>query len=613
MKMKKNKTVLLITLFFCLFINACSDKIAGTGTETSTGEVVALNGVVKHEGVVVAHAKVYLLPKDSIFKPDQVLEAGSVQRTNEKGEFSLLAKKGLRYHLQAEKNSGEKVLLNSIQPEFIHKDSVIDLEVKETSTLTFKFPKEKFSSSTKGFIALSGTLISIPYAGEDSVTLQSVPYGLSPELVYIEDQSKTELLDSLNIQPGETKNIDYSEFNAWSGVGQNLTVSTFEELSSQYKNLLPGDTLTIKEGIYQVNGFPFNTSGFKESPILIRGEEGTVLRSRNKYDNVFNFYGVSYITVENVVFDSTPLHVDAIKIKEEYSSNITIKNCTFKNIGGVAINVNGPHEKITITENVIYSDNGNSDIGIRIGNSEGEENLSEIIIEKNEIHSLTKIDEDHPAAIHIHQELKSSIVSGNRIYNVQGNGIVYKPIASKFTVLDASDLLIQNNALYDIDEAMAVYHNALIKNNILINSPILLDVRRINGDLDEFIFRHNTLYNGAVQISGLSESAKNKIHFNLFFLNSYSFDLNQRAGFENNIGDKDVFSKNETLVNCFQDSENLNFYLKESCQAVDYQMLLGDGSEERLDYQGVVRDSLPDLGALEFKKGNPGFSINEKE
>ena len=114
-------------------------------------------------------------------------------------------------------------------------------------------------------------------------------------------------------------------FTVGYGQGRIIKVSSTSQLETAVKDILPGDTIIVKDGSYNFGGnISVSKSGDDENKVTIRAESiGGVILIGESY---FDLKQVSFIIIEGFVFKST----DVTAIKTEGCDNIRITRNTFQ-------------------------------------------------------------------------------------------------------------------------------------------------------------------------------------------------------------------------------------------------------------------------------------------
>src|SRR5688572_6706720 len=134
--------------------------------------------------------------------------------------------------------------------------------------------------------------------------------------------------------------------------GDDLTVLT--------SSLLPGDVVSFEEGIYPLVGTVYWTGmGTEEAPIVFKarvpGAEVVLQTTAGGY--VVDVLDSSYLVLDGLTFEGvvteenqpSGVHVGGV------SSNVTIENCTIRNVYGTALRIDGTGTGFSIRRNEIHT------------------------------------------------------------------------------------------------------------------------------------------------------------------------------------------------------------------------------------------------------------------
>jgi parallel beta-helix repeat protein len=231
---------------------------------------------------------------------------------------------------------------------------------------------------------------------------------------------------------------------AWFALAQahadDFTVSPGESIAAKIKDLKPGDTLTIKPGIYKETLDLPALKGTEAAPITIKGERGATLQAGRDGIRFSNDAGASWVVIDGLritgardagVFLNSSDHVTLRNlvcaknatwgIHTRKSDYITVENC---DLSGSNLQ-HGLHFSSTdhpVARNNRIHDNAGCGILLTGEKAEGGDGLiTGAVIENNRIYSNGS--NAGSAAISL-AGVEKSVIANNLIYFNRGDGIV---------------------------------------------------------------------------------------------------------------------------------------------------------------------------------------------
>jgi hypothetical protein len=165
---------------------ACTCSIVSSeGGGTRGGNPVITGTIVKPDGATVRNARVSLMAADYDPIADAPLPPSSIDTTDERGLFSIVAPDSGRYTVEAvEIQEGGRLLRFNVE---VLPDSVLVLPADTLSTPgTVKLPVPEGIDKVDGYVYVPGTSIAVTFGSTDSDTVEfdSVPAGILPVMVY---------------------------------------------------------------------------------------------------------------------------------------------------------------------------------------------------------------------------------------------------------------------------------------------------------------------------------------------------------------------------------------------------------------------------------------------
>lgn len=282
-----------------------------------------------------------------------------------------------------------------------------------------------------------------------------------------------------------------------------LTTTTFGAAASTWEvgpeddwcgiiRALPaGGQVLLRPGDYS-GPCTIRNGGTADAPIVLRAKDLRQLPRiifQAETQNVFEVRA-DHVTIRGLQFGPTLPGVDAIRIYAV--SGITIEDCYFSSLGGIAIVANHKHARnIAVRRNQII---GTKATGMYFGCHDGLHcALSDLLIEQNYINGV-----DSPkGSIGYGVQVKlnsTATIRDNVVVNTKGPGIM---------VYGARDLLqvsvVERNYIAASKDSAIVLGGgpAIVKNNIAVLSAeagIALEDYGKRGLLRKIVLAHNTLY-----------------------------------------------------------------------------------------------------------------------
>lgn len=253
-----------------------------------------------------------------------------------------------------------------------------------------------------------------------------------------------------------------------------MTDSCNEEFENVANALQPGDELILQEGIYaQGCARKLNINGTAEQPIIIRAAEAaSVIITRpnatSATNNNIELSG-SYYTLKGIHFQ-----YGSSGVRFRSSNNIVFEDNKISDTLNNALTMNsGATDSHIIRGNEIYNtglSSGNTEgEGMYIGDHSGGFGANNHLIENNYIHDLRGVGGGGNDGIEIKFRSGGNVVRNNLIHNTT--------IGQEFPCIfvyghGAEPNIIENNVVYNCGEAILVTADAVIRNNVILDSSI---------------------------------------------------------------------------------------------------------------------------------------------
>lgn len=245
-----------LSIILSVFLSCSTDRIAGTGTDTSTRDVYAsVNGmIVGTDNTPATNCVVYLLPSD--FNPvcDSMDSSGSIDTTGSDGQYHLLAPDSGIYNIVFVSQSKSGIHKNML----IHdkKTYIPDPDTLKNST-TLKVSVHEKMISGSGCLFFRGTPFTARVNGSD-VVLENLPAG-KLSLYYVESvNSHSASLVRDSVSTDSINNINM--FNA-------LLVT--DNTPDKYSSLIMQQVSSIGGVVETSDAAIFNSSAANFSVVII--------------------------------------------------------------------------------------------------------------------------------------------------------------------------------------------------------------------------------------------------------------------------------------------------------------------------------------------------------
>ncbi len=248
-----------------------------------------------------------------------------------------------------------------------------------------------------------------------------------------------------------------------------------EEFENMANALQPGDELILTDGVYsQGCARSIVVNGTVDNPIIIRAADGaspliTRPNSTSPSSNNIEISG-SYFTIRGMRFQ-----YGSSGVRFFASNNITFEdNKIFDTLNNALTMNSGVTDSHIIRNNEIYNTglatSGETEgEGIYIGKHSGGSEGTNHLIENNYIHDLRATSSGGNDGIEIKFGSGGNTIRGNVIHDTN--------IGQQFPCVfvyghGAEPNIIENNLLYNCGEAILVTADAIIRNNVILNSSI---------------------------------------------------------------------------------------------------------------------------------------------
>ncbi|HHO51164.1 MAG TPA: right-handed parallel beta-helix repeat-containing protein [Deltaproteobacteria bacterium] len=430
-------------------------------------------------------------------------------------------------------------------------------------------------------------------------------------------------------------------------LGASVTVSPGDDLSAVTSSLNPGDVVTFSEGVYELEeSIYWEGIGTEEEPILLRAADGVeaVLHSISGGGYIATISNSDWIVMENLVFEGVVEETTAgygyysgpsgLRIAD--SSNVTVRDCTIRDVWGTGVRLDGNTNNLTIEHNEIASSGDGS--GIYAGCGDGSCWIQDSTITNNLIHDVAY------DGINLQRGSQGVAISHNVIFRTGDDGLELPDTQGgpqNHALSNAiwqtegvgiyvwGQALVQNNLVFEIGDH-GIYtrddydslHDVQISHNTVARTDGY--AARLDDwyDKDGMVFANNALANptgyGLRYDDPMSEE------------DGYGYGY----GYGYEVGDTENYIRNNVVTGLvegfdmlirpdfviegggagdFVDMDNFDFYPTSSSLLRDQGDPDGNAYIPPTDFNGAPRDgATPDVGAYAYSGSeNPGWVVAE--
>ena len=596
--------LILTSILATLLLAACGDgRVAGTNSETDTS-FSTLSGTVTDRdnepasGVLVRALPVMFNPRQSALDPDSL----SVP-TDAEGRFRLTGLDSGDYVVTAtDGTSGFTVAATlTLEPS---RNREWTARLGAPASLKVSVPLRFVH--TGAYVYLPGTLYHVDLDPLGRAQLEGLPSGTAkPVLAYeagTPEGVELPAFDTAGLIPGEGSAVAASGGTAPAIVKQ---VAPGDNLQAALDGLLPGDSLLLAGGRWELEGVTISSRGTASQGIYIGAVSGEtpLLRGTSPNRNLVEFNGAAYVTVWGLEVDSTVPGTDAFKFAQSATSqNVTIRDSHIHHIRGIGINSEGSHVDVLIEGNHIHNVYGNPGTGIRVG---GVGEPSGWIIQGNWIHDLGYGTPEQGYGINLTRGCRAMIVKDNMIHDASEGGILN--YGTGLEDPQSSDWArIEGNAVWNVPEALGIYGDAAVKNNVLFDCGLaVFSSNRTGRSQWNVSVIHNTVHNcEEVRLNAWNDSSGTVFANNAVYGLGIGMTAPSGSFIYGNVGDvpRPDFTPGDAATD-LRDPAVRDFYPLPGGALVDA-ALAPDTS--MVDFLGAARDTAPDAGAYEYRSGFSG-------
>ncbi len=385
----------------------------------------------------------------------------------------------------------------------------------------------------------------------------------------------------------------------WPTTGRALEIGPDSNLCAALRVLPPTEALVLRPGEYE-GPCAIKRGGTREAPLVIRAADPQrkpriVYRGRSA--NVLEVKA-SHVRIDGLAFGPTQGGIDGIRVFG--GTGITVENCEFSGLGGIAVVAN--HESVSglsVLRNVITASNST---GMYFGCHEGVKcRVIDLRVEGNFIHQVQAPDPEVGYGLQV--KLNSAgVIRDNVIVDTKGPGIMVYGSRDGLTV----SVVERNLVMASRGSAGIVLGGGpvIARNNIAVGNAeggiVLQDYGR-RGLLRGLIVAHNTLYKNGE--SGIVVPREGRLQEATIVNNAAQGRGDKPALPREYPGLRLAANVDCTWAPCFANPDGLDF------SPVLGSLLSAPGSlrsepwAPTHDYFGAARGMLPVVGAVEHRSG----------
>ena len=387
-------------------------------------------------------------------------------------------------------------------------------------------------------------------------------------------------------------------------IGMTKEISPNEDYCREINDPSSGTEIVLNPGLYR-ESCKVRRGGKPGFPLIIRGlslKNRPRIEYQGKNGNVLEIYADN-VLIEGLEFGPTHSDVDAIRI---FSGDyITVEDCGFEQIGGIAVVANHASVKgiVARRNRIIDSTSTAMYFGCHDGLSC---TISELLLEKNFISGVSARESEIGYGIQV--KLNSTgIVRDNVIINTKGPGIM---------VYGASSLekinIVERNFVEKARHSSGIVVGGgptVVRNNVVVGNSdggIALEDYGRRGLLRKIVVTHNTIFgndHGNILISS-EGSVEAEISNNAFA---------NREGAPLLVGDRKnlriVGNQDCANISCFVDPENRDFTPVKGSPLFEINKSFGSARSPVDDYFTRTRGVDPVVGAIELPGGRITLGI----
>jgi hypothetical protein len=371
-------------------------------------------------------------------------------------------------------------------------------------------------------------------------------------------------------------------------------ISPLDDYCREINELSSGSEVFLQPGVYR-GSCKVHRGGKPGVPLVIRALNPTdkpLIKYEGKNGNVLEIYADN-ILIQGLKFGPTSSDVDGIRIFS--GDNVTVEDCAFSQIGGIAVVANHASIKGLVVRRNTITDSAST--GMYFGCHDGVAcAVSQLLIEKNLVKGVSARESDIGYGIQI--KLNSfGTVRDNVVVATKGPGIM---------VYGANNLsqisIIERNFVAESRESSGVVVGGgpvIVRNNIVISNNeggVGLEDYGRRGLMRKVVVMYNTVYNNGRGGILISSGSPNEAEISYNAVEGREGTLLFPADRE---GLRAVGNQDCRNTVCFVDPANKDFTPAKGSLLSG----TGEGADRKpapmLDYFGRTRGNSPAIGAIE--------------
>jgi parallel beta helix pectate lyase-like protein len=366
---------------------------------------------------------------------------------------------------------------------------------------------------------------------------------------------------------------------------------------AEINTLQPGDELVLRGGKYQ-GPCTIRRGGAPEAPVVIRAKNLSNppwIIYRGESDNVINVRA-DYVTIRGLKIGPTKRDVDGIRI---YARNgVTVEDCLFSELGGIAVVANHNSSRgVVVRRNIVTNTFATA---MYFGCHDGSEcKLSELLVENNYISGVSAPDPEIGYGIQVKLN-STAILRDNVVVRTKGPPIMV------YGAHDANVNVIEGNFVAESRTSSGIVvagGPAQVRNNISVHNNeagIAVEDYAGRGLLRQIAIEHNTIYNN--NQAGITVRSQREVDA-VISKNAIAARPGTPIVATKQNGLKIFANQDCTAENCFTNPEERDFTPRPGSLLITSKVEEHRGSALARDYFGTRRPVRPTTGAVERPGG----------
>jgi MYXO-CTERM domain-containing protein len=245
-----------------------------------------------------------------------------------------------------------------------------------------------------------------------------------------------------------------------------VEVSPGDDLEGAMNALMPGDTLILHEGMYELTDrFGATVIGTEDMPITIRNADGEVahIHRATANENIVDFDAAEYVVIRGIVFSG-----GSAGVRFSASRFVTFEDNEIYGTADVALRANDGatvYEGFQILRNHIHDTDGTGE-GMYLGCNENACQFTGALIEGNYVHHTNADTVSQGDGIEIKEGSSDNIIRDNVIHDTN-----YPCILTYANAGNGGVNTIERNVMWNCgDHGIQTAADAIIRNNIILSA-----------------------------------------------------------------------------------------------------------------------------------------------